>query len=81
MEEAAVRLASSGILPYLVPREDSFLAVSRGVPRLELSGNSSTHLTGLAEDRSMGTLVPTGPTVAPGPMMGTPWRMDAGEAS
>ena len=27
--------------------------------------------TGLATDRSMGTLVPTGPTVAPGPMMGT----------
>ena len=29
------------------------------------------HIIGLATDRSMGTLVPTGPTVAPGPMMGT----------
>ena len=58
-----MRPVSSGIPPHFVPHEDSFLAVSLGVPRLELSGNPSTHLTGLAEDRSMGTLVPTGPTV------------------
>ena len=63
-----MRYVSSGILPYLVLREDSFLVVSLGVPCLGLSGISSTHLTGLVEDRSMGTLVPPGPTVAPGPM-------------
>ena len=81
MEETAVRPVSSVILPYVVPREDSFLAASPGVPCLGLSGIPSAQLTGLAKDRSMGTLVPTGPTVAPGPMMGTPWRMDAGKAS
>ena len=57
-----MRPVSLGILPYLVPREDSSLAVSPGVPRLGLSGISSTHLTGLAKDKSMGTVVPTGPT-------------------
>ena len=37
--------------------------------------------TGPMADRSMGTLVPTGPTVAPGPMMGTLAAMGACEAS
>ena len=80
-EEATVRPVSSGILPYLVPREDSFLAVSPSILRLGLSGIPAAQLTGLAKDRSMRTLVPTGLTVAPGPMMGTPWRVDAREAS
>ena len=62
MGEAAVRPVSPGILPYLVPREDSFLAASPGVPRLGLSGIPFAQLTGLAKDRSTGTPDPTGPT-------------------
>ena len=76
-----MRPVSSGIFPYLALNEDSFLVASPGALRLGLSRISSTNLPGLAEDRSMGTLVPTGPTVAPGPMMGTTWLGDAGEAS
>ena len=46
----------------------------RGLPRRSRLGLNEIRVpirTGPQTDRSMGTLVPTGPTVAPGPMMGT----------
>ena len=62
-----------------LPRGSSALSAPRGpsprglpsCSRLGLNRIRTLHCTGLATDRSMGTLVPTGPTVAPGPMMGT----------
>ena len=62
---------SPGNLLYFAPREGLSLTDSLGVPRLGLNGIHLPKNTGLATDRSIGTLVPTGLTVAPGPMMGT----------